>query len=263
MPKNEITNVSYNIPDHSNNRNMKDNHVRMKTQLNILRDLGHPVSPDSMVLDLGCGNGELVHEYLNKGYDAYGCDFSFKTGEFVEPLFAKGRIRKVDSNTYQLPFEDKSFDFVFTDQVFEHVKDYEGTLTEIKRVLKPGGVSLNFFPSRYQIIEPHVYVPFASINKNYYWLLLWALLGIRKRSQRGLSAKETARSNYQYLNSSTFYLTKSEIENYCKNHFHKVIFAEGIFMRYLQRYRFISVMSNTWLVAWLYRTFRHRVLVLH
>jgi ubiquinone/menaquinone biosynthesis C-methylase UbiE len=242
---------------------MKDNFFRMQTQLNILSDLGHPINSTSVVLDLGCGNGELVNEYIKKGYDAYGCDFSFKPGEYVDSLFDRGKIRKVDSDHYQLPFEDKSFDFVFTDQVFEHVKDYAVTLSEIKRVLKPGGVSLNFFPSRYQIIEPHVYVPFASINKNYYWLLFWAYVGIRKRSQKGLTARETAGINYQYLNSSTYYLTKSEITHYCKCYFQKVIFAEGIFMKHLRRYKFVSLLSNTWLFPWLYSTFRHRVLVLN
>lgn len=242
---------------------MKNNFVRMQTQLNIIKDLGHPVNSSCVVLDLGCGNGELVNEYLKKGFDAYGCDFSFKAGEHVDSLLAIGKIRKVDGDNYRLPFEDKTFDYVFTDQVFEHVKDYAVTLSEIKRVLKPGGVSLNFFPSRYQIIEPHVYVPFASINKNYYWLLLWASLGIRKRSQKGLSARETARINYQYLNSSTYYLTKSEITYYCKSHFQKVIFAEGIFMKHLRRYRFVSLLSNTRFFPWLYSTFRHRVLVLN
>jgi ubiquinone/menaquinone biosynthesis C-methylase UbiE len=241
---------------------MKDNYHRMRTQLAMFRDLGHPADSNSVVLDLGCGNGELVNEYLKKGYDAYGCDFKFKPGNHVESLIAKGKIKEVDGDNYRLPFEDNMFDFVITDQVFEHVKDYSVTLAEIKRVLKPGGISLNFFPSRYQIIEPHVHVPFASINKSYYWLLFWAYLGIRKKSQKGLTAKETANRNHQYLNSSTYYLKKSEIRNHCTMYFRTVRFAEDVFIKHLRRFRFLSVLSKIKLFPWLYSAMRHRVLVL-
>lgn len=234
----------------------------MQTQLKMLRDLGHTVNSDSVLLDLGCGNGELVNEYMKGGYNCYGCDFSFKSGEHVDTLFNEGRIKKVDGEKYRLPFEDNSVDYIFTDQVFEHVKDYATTLSEIHRILKPGGGSLNFFPSRYQVIEPHVYVPFASINKNYYWLLFWASLGIRKRSQRGLSAKETAAINHKYLNSSTYYLTKSQIRDHCTAYFNKVRFSEDAFIKHMRRFQFLSVFSKTRIVPWLYSALRHRVLFL-
>ena len=48
-------------------------------------------------------------------------------------------------------------------------------------------------------IEGHVYVPLASIFRPYWWLLLWAWLGVRKDSQRGWTPEKAARHNYQYL----------------------------------------------------------------
>jgi len=42
----------------------------------------------------------------------------------------------------ELPFDDRSFDFIFASHVLEHIKDDEKALSEISRVLKPGGVAV-------------------------------------------------------------------------------------------------------------------------
>ena len=39
----------------------------------------------------------------------------------------------------ETPFEDSTFDFVFHNQVFEHVPDLDKALQEIRRVLKSLG----------------------------------------------------------------------------------------------------------------------------
>jgi ubiquinone/menaquinone biosynthesis C-methylase UbiE len=230
----------------------------MEQQLSILRDLGVKLNSNSVIVDLGCGNGSLVTEYLKYGFNAYGCDFKFKVVN-VRNLFESGRIKIIDQVSYRLPFEDKSVDLILSDQVFEHVEDYSTTLSEMRRVLKPSGVCLNFFPSRYRIIESHVFIPFASINKSYSWLLFWALLGIGTR--KGKTPKETAQLNYEYLTNQTFYLTKSEIVKHCKKHFDTVKFSEELFIKYFPS-TFISRLSKIPLISLLYSTMRQRVMFL-
>jgi ubiquinone/menaquinone biosynthesis C-methylase UbiE len=150
---------------------------------------------------------------------------------------------------------------VISDQVFEHVKDYPATLQEVHRVLKPGGISLHFFPSRYVLIEPHVHIPFASVLQNYYWLRLWASLGMRTREQKGLSAKETADRNYDYLSKQTIYLTKSEITSHCARFFGTIRFCEDIFIKYIQRVPMLYKLSKVAsFLPVLYSTLRTRVL---
>jgi SAM-dependent methyltransferase len=48
----------------------------------------------------------------------------------------------IDLINYRIPFADNTFDIIVSDQVFEHVQNWSEALTEIKRVLKPGVVSL-------------------------------------------------------------------------------------------------------------------------
>ena len=208
---------------------------RMQAQVGIINDMGYQLQPGSVILDLGCGDGNLVNEYRQSGLEAYGCDFQFKEGPNVTALREKGIIREIDTTNYRLPFEDNSIDFLVSDQVFEHVKDYSSTLNEISRVLKPGGTSLHFFPSRYVIIEPHVHVPFASVIQKKYWLKLWASMGVKTEAQKGLSAAEIAERNYRYLNSQTHYLSKADITKHCRHYFNNVRFCEDLFFKYIQR----------------------------
>jgi ubiquinone/menaquinone biosynthesis C-methylase UbiE len=46
-----------------------------------------------------------------------------------------------------IPFDDSSFDIIFSSSVLEHVKNLEGLLDECERVLAPGGVMYHIVPS--------------------------------------------------------------------------------------------------------------------
>jgi ubiquinone/menaquinone biosynthesis C-methylase UbiE len=234
---------------------------RMQTQLGIIKDMGYQLNDTSVVMDLGCGDGNLVNAYRNNGLQAFGCDFQFKEGPNVAALREQGIIREIDTTNYRLPFDDNSIDFLVSDQVFEHVRDYEATLHEIRRVLKPGGTSLHFFPSRYVIIEPHVHVPFASVIQKKYWLKLWAGMGIKTEGQKGLTAAEIAEKNYKYLNNQTHYLSKAAITKHCRHYFNNVRFCEDLFFKYIQRAPALYKLSKVaFFLPTIYSTMKTRVL---
>ncbi len=81
----------------------------------------------------------------------------------------------------------------------EHVMEPESAFREIHRVLKPGGVSLHNFPSKWRPIEPHMFIPFGGAIQSYGYMLFWALLGVRNHFQKGLPVREAARRNYLIL----------------------------------------------------------------
>jgi ubiquinone/menaquinone biosynthesis C-methylase UbiE len=103
------------------------------------------IEPGQRVLDIGCGTGSLVVHILQHRGDAD------VTGLDPDPK-ALARARKKAERTGvsarfeqgysdDLPFEDDSFDFVFSSFMFHHLSPevQAGTLAEVRRVLAPGG----------------------------------------------------------------------------------------------------------------------------
>ncbi|MDH3645593.1 MAG: class I SAM-dependent methyltransferase [Gammaproteobacteria bacterium] len=239
-----------------------DQKVRVELQESILLELGALPDKSVPILDLGCGNGGVVMEYRNSGYDAYGCDFVFKQGEHAGRLEAAGFIRVIDPDYYRLPFDDDYFDVVVSDQVLEHVHDYPGILAEIQRVLKPNGWSMHIFPSRYMPIEPHVFVPLATIVQKRWWMYLWALLGVRTLEQRGLGFSEVAKYNYEYLTRNTNYLTRKQIVAHIEEYFDDIRCCEHLFLKYSRRGKILYRMSKMMpFLPGLYGAWRNRVIV--
>jgi ubiquinone/menaquinone biosynthesis C-methylase UbiE len=64
---------------------------------------------------------------------------------------------RVADVTRQLPFDNDSVDIMTSRSVLEHFPHLEPFLRESHRVLRPGGVAIHIFPSRY--------APFALINR--------------------------------------------------------------------------------------------------
>jgi SAM-dependent methyltransferase len=95
------------------------------------------------ILDVGCGTGANLI-LLSKYGDADGVDIS-------EDALAFCRERGLDKVTLgageELPYEDNTFDLVTALDVVEHMDDDLAGLTEMRRVLRPGGRVLLFVPT--------------------------------------------------------------------------------------------------------------------
>jgi SAM-dependent methyltransferase len=206
------------------NAGERDLHIQLHRQ--ILKECGHVLDRQSTILDFGCGHGETVCELRNRGFDAYGVDINLDGAE--SPFL---RLIPMDGD-YRIPFDDRTFDFVFSDQVFEHVQDHRVALAEIWRVLKLGGVSLHLFPPKYKPLEPHTFVPLAGMLQSRTWLLLWALLGVRNSFQSDLPFNAVAERNYSYLHGNTRYLTRKDIRTLVSDQFANVTFAESHFIKH-------------------------------
>ena len=87
-------------------------------------------------LDIGCGQGiyfDVLKEFCD---DVFGLDQSkYLLSETAE----KGYIALTMGDAKNLPFKEASFDYVFTTEVIEHVKEYDEFLLQIFRVLTPAG----------------------------------------------------------------------------------------------------------------------------
>lgn len=107
----------------------------------------HGVGNDSLVLDIGCANGGVSRELLEKT----GCriegveilDLLVEMGnDENKKLGVDGRFSIQQGSIIDIPFEHETFDFVFCDDVIGMVDDLDKAFAECHRVLKPGGKML-------------------------------------------------------------------------------------------------------------------------
>lgn len=98
------------------------------------------------VLDVGCGEGWFTQELSDAGICVVGADIA------KEPL-RRASKRRPDLDLRLLaigeewPLPDASFDAIWAGEVIEHVTDTAGWLSEVRRVLKPGGALLLSTPA--------------------------------------------------------------------------------------------------------------------
>ena len=119
----------------------------------FLRQLDLNIDKDSRVLDAGSGTGLVTLGFYDAGYkpgmtvalDLSAGSLKLATGEFKKEKKTKAKkIAAVQGNVLKLPFDDETFDVVFSCGVLEYVPLDDG-LQEMSRVLKSTG-RLVFIP---------------------------------------------------------------------------------------------------------------------
>ena len=89
------------------------------------------------VLDIGCGKGRYLKNLIKDIPDVQytGVDLSLKVMEF----FDNPNIEKRQGTLTNIPYEDDSFDIVYTCEALEHAVDIENAIKEMARVTQNGG----------------------------------------------------------------------------------------------------------------------------
>ena len=122
---------------------------RLTTRLTrLVAAVGHHVSAEGSVLDLGCGTGDLAVSLTAAGLKVSGCDIS---PEMLHRAAAADPTRKIDwvqleTAWHELPYAAEAFDAVVASSVLEYVSDPVAVLRECRRVLRVGGVLLCTVP---------------------------------------------------------------------------------------------------------------------
>jgi ubiquinone/menaquinone biosynthesis C-methylase UbiE len=181
--------------------------ARVAETLNIERE-------NLRILDWGSGRGRTVIKLLEMGIDAYGVDIAagpLKNG--ADAFRRRGedpehRLRLINADA-STPFPDGFFHLVLSDQVFEHVQDLDAVVAELKRVTMPGGMGLHFFPAKWRVVEPHLFVPFVHwLPKNRIRRLYLRAMLKRIPVWEGLEGKtpsQRAQVYYEYSVQKTYY----------------------------------------------------------
>lgn len=129
----------------------------------LLHEVGAPpLSPHHTLLDLGAGSRAFVEVCRRAGIKAEGLDID----------------DGLDFETDSWPVKSSSTDFVNAASLLEHLRDPSVFLSEVHRVLKPGGYffvvtphwpyAWKSFYDSYTHYHPYSYVSLAAILKAYY-----------------------------------------------------------------------------------------------
>ena len=124
------------------------------------------------VLEIGAGTGQQAKEIERLGYRVIAIDLESSD-------YRPDRLHPViEYDGCNIPMADATADIIFSSNVLEHVRNIDGLLNEIRRVMKHDGTAIHVLPSSI--------CRFWSIFSHYIWL-------IRRISARLIRTKKIKR----------------------------------------------------------------------
>jgi len=156
-PSRGMSNISIKIHE----AKLTERMVTVDTQYtkDVFRKLNYPLKRGNTILDVGCGDGsdgrffETIYGLKWRGIDTHR-NAAVKT---AGSKFTTGSI-------FQIPFNDNTFDYVFTHDVIHHIDEHHqrkqkhfAGLKELRRVCKRGGTIIIVEANRYNpLFYPHM-----------------------------------------------------------------------------------------------------------
>jgi SAM-dependent methyltransferase len=135
-----------------------DANLRSGPQMLMYRALARELARrgSGRLLDWGCGLGQVTKLLQDEGVEAVAYDF--RPGLDAPTTERLERFPEIEahlsSEPVALPFEAGSFDTVLSCGVLEHVPEPDGSVAEIRRVLRPGGTFyVTNLPNRFSYTE--------------------------------------------------------------------------------------------------------------
>ncbi len=103
----------------------------------------YEIPAGARILELGCGTGDMWVNHLDLLNDGVSLTLTDFSSGMLET--AKAKLPPLENISYQavdiqnIPYPDSSFDVVIANMMLYHVPDLHQGLSEVRRVLKPGG----------------------------------------------------------------------------------------------------------------------------
>lgn len=91
------------------------------------------------LLDIGCGEGNDLAYFRNKGAEIYGIDINTGAVKIAQERFSLNEQNIMATEASTLDFPDFTFDVITSNYVLQSIEQLDPVFNEIARVLKPGG----------------------------------------------------------------------------------------------------------------------------
>lgn len=147
-PEQVLSRISQSRP-----RRLYDGPTGMRDSRELLSAILESGSAQGSVLDLGCGPGDQRAALSSLGYKYIGVDYTSQKADML-------------ADAHALPFSDGAFECVFSYAVLEHLYNPFLALTEIRRILRTGGIFVGTVAQG----EP--------FHNSYFHCTLWGLLSL-------------------------------------------------------------------------------------
>ena len=161
------------------------------------------------LLNIGCAHGPDFLPF-KQSFDLYGVDFSTEMLKFAQKYSQKFNftVNLSLADASHLPYPDEAFDWAISVATYHHIKGKEerqAALSELRRVLKPGGEAFitvwNHWQRRFWLSRREVTVPWRTRGKTlyrYYYLFSYPELE-RLVKQAGFQVlKSFPESSYRF-----------------------------------------------------------------
>lgn len=170
------------------------------------------------ILEVGSATGKDNIYLAKSGAKAYILDYIPQPLQLASQIADRigTKITPIQGDTFQLPFNDNSFDLVYSQGLLEHFREPLTLILEQKRVLKPSGLLLIDVPQKYHIytILKHILMALGK------WIPGWEteftigqLQNLLREADLDFVYSYGDWSNFSILRKSIKYLTGNEISN--------------------------------------------------
>ncbi len=141
-------------------------HIRGRVATREIGQLAD-LQPGAEILDLGCGIGGAARTLMTEfGGKVTGIDLVEEYIQTARILNTRigydGQITFKQGNVLEMPFDDNSFDVVFSQHITMNIEDKTRLAQEVSRVLRPGGRFILYEICAGSVSTPHFPVPWAG-----------------------------------------------------------------------------------------------------
>lgn len=148
---------------HKQMYNKEHREKKAKTIIAVLNDFYQTDLNNLSVIDIGSSTGIIANYCADYFGSVTGIDIDENAIKFAGENFKKNNLYFFQHDSMAIDFSDDKFDVVICAQVYEHVPDAKKLMSEIHRILKPGGICYFAAGNRLNIREAHYNLPFLSV----------------------------------------------------------------------------------------------------